>query len=416
MFSLLHNMLDRMIKAGSLTITYADGRMHRYGDGTGEEVHCQFNDSSYYWKLAYHPDLYMGEAYMNGALVMKKGSVYDLLQLVASQIGYTDRSAWRFPDRVRYYKRVLSSINPVERARKNVAHHYDLSGDIYDLFLDRDRQYSCAYFEDTGQSLDDAQLAKKRHIAAKLALEPGMRVLDIGSGWGGLALYLAEMCDVEVVGVTLSEEQHRLSQQRVKNRGLEGRVDIRLRDYRLLDEKFDRIVSVGMFEHVGLSHFGEFFGKVSDLLVTDGAAVLHTIGRPHGPAATSRWIQKYIFPGGYIPSLSEVQPAIERSGLYVCDVEVLRLHYAETLKAWRIRFLDHWEKAAKIYDERFCRMWEFYLAASEMAFRQEALNVFQVQMATHQEVLPLTRDYMIDAEERLRKGDQKSRRPTSVSR
>jgi cyclopropane-fatty-acyl-phospholipid synthase len=183
-----------------------------------------------------------------------------------------------------------------------------------------------------------------------------------------------------------------------------------------LDEKFDRIVSVGMFEHVGLSHFGEFFGKVNDLLATDGAALLHTIGRPHGPAATSRWIQKYIFPGGYIPSLSEMQPAIERSGLYVCDVEVLRLHYAETLKAWRTRFLDHWEKAAKIYDDRFCRMWEFYLAASEMAFRQEGLNVFQVQMATHQEVLPLTRDYMIEAEERLRTGDQKSSRPTSVSR
>ncbi len=416
MFSLLQNALNRMVKAGNLIVTDADGTDHRFGDETGKVIHVQINDPSLYRKLALNPDLHTGEAYMNGKLVMKSGEIYDLLNLVASQIDYGRPESWNPVDRLRYYLRTIASFNPIHRAQKNVAHHYDLSGSFYDLFLDRDRQYSCAYFENASQSLEDAQLAKKRHIAAKLALEPGMRVLDIGSGWGGLALYLAEMCDVEVTGVTLSEEQHKLSRQRVKNRGLEKRIDIRLKDYRLLDEKFDRIVSVGMFEHVGLSHFDEFFGQTRSLLIQDGAALIHTIGRPHGPAATSQWIQKYIFPGGYIPSFSEMQPAIERCGLYTCDVEVLRVHYAETLKAWRKRFLNHWDEAAEIYDERFCRMWEFYLAASEMSFRQEGLNIFQVQLSTHQNVLPLTRDYMVEAENRLRESDQKSRRLKSISR
>jgi cyclopropane-fatty-acyl-phospholipid synthase len=416
MFSLLDKALNRMISTGNLIVTDASGKGHRFGDETGRLIHVQIMDAKLYKKIALNPDLYTGEAYMNGTLVMKAGGIYDLLQLVASQIDYGHPESWSLVDRFRYYLRKIASFNPIDRARQNVAHHYDLSGNLYDLFLDRDRQYSCAYFEHPHQSLEDAQLAKKRHIAAKLSLEPGMRVLDIGSGWGGLALYLAEMCGVEVTGVTLSEEQHKLSRQRVKNRGLENRINIRLKDYRLLDEKFDRIVSVGMFEHVGLNHFDEFFGQARALLNQDGAALIHTIGRPHGPAATSQWIQKYIFPGGYIPSLSEMQPAVERSGLYMCDVEVLRLHYAETLKAWRERFVNHWDKAEKIYDERFCRMWEFYLAEAEASFRQEGLNIFQVQLATHQNVLPLTRNYMAGAENRLRDSDQKSRNPKSISK
>ena len=416
MFSLLQRMLASMITRGNLTITDALGKEHVFGDGAGKPVHVHIHTSSLYWKLALNPDLYMGEAYMDGTLEMKQGSIADLLNLVAKQLNYSISKNWRPVDWLNYYGRKLSTFNPIGRAQKNVAHHYDLSGDLYDLFLDRDRQYSCAYFEHAGQSLEDAQLAKKRHLAAKLALEPGMRVLDIGSGWGGLALYLAEMCDVQVTGVTLSEEQHRVSRQRVENRGLGSKVDIRLQDYRLLEERFDRIVSVGMFEHVGLAHFQEYFDKVHELLADEGAAVIHTIGRPHGPAATSKWIQKYIFPGGYIPAMSELVPVIETSGLYACDVEILRLHYAETLKAWRERFLDHWDRAADIYDERFCRMWEFYLAASEMAFRGEGLNIFQIQVATNQNVLPLTRDYIGHAENALRKGDQKARRPKSVSR
>ena len=416
MNSHLQRMLESMIIRGNLAITDAQGNKHVFGDGSGEPVHVHIHSSSLYWKLAFNPDLHLGEAYMDGTLEMKQGTIADLLMLVAEQLNYSVSENWRPVDWLNYYARKISTFNPVGRAQKNIAHHYDLSGALYDLFLDRDRQYSCAYFEHPDQSLEEAQLAKKRHLAAKLALEPGMRVLDIGSGWGGLALYLAEMCDVDVTGVTLSEEQHKISRQRVENRSLGHKVDIRLEDYRLLDEKFDRIVSVGMFEHVGLAHFNEYFLKVKELLTDDGAAVIHTIGRPHGPAATSKWIQKYIFPGGYIPALSEMVPAIETSGLYACDVEMLRLHYAETLKAWRERFVHHWDRAAEIYDERFCRMWEFYLAASEMAFRGEGLNILQIQIATHQNVLPLTRDYIGEAENALRKGDQKARRPKSVSR
>jgi cyclopropane-fatty-acyl-phospholipid synthase len=305
--------------------------------------------------------------------------------------------------------RGLPQHNPIRAAKRNVAHHYDLSGELYGLFLDRDRQYSCAYFENEKQSLEDAQLAKKRHLAAKLLIKPGMRVLDIGSGWGGLGLYLAEVCGANVTGVTLSEQQQKLSNERAHHRGVADRVHFRLLDYRLLEERFDRIVSVGMFEHVGVRHYTEFFAKLHALLDRDGVAVLHSINRPGGPAATSRWIAKYIFPGGYIPALSEVIPAIERADLHVTDIEILRLHYAETLKEWRRRFLDHGEQARAIYDDRFCRMWEFYLASAEASFRFGGLNNFQIQLTRHHRVLPITRNYMLDEEERLREID--CRRP-----
>ena len=415
MFSLLRRYLSGMVKKGALTVIGADGAKHEFGNGAGPDVRVRLTDRSLYWKLAIYPDLFAGEAYMDGTLVMERGSIYDLLSLITSQIGCGEKNSWTLVDRMRFFARRRVRMNLVGRAQKNVAHHYDLSGEIYDLFLDRDRQYSCAYFEHPDQSLDDAQLAKKRHLAAKLVLRPGMRILDIGSGWGGLALYLAEVYDVEVVGVTLSEEQHKLSCQRVSNRGLQDKIDIRLLDYRLVDEKFDRIVSVGMFEHVGINHYPEFFRKVRELLKDDGIAVLHSIGRPLGPSATSSWIEKYIFPGGYIPALSEVQPVVEQTGLYLCDVEVLRLHYARTLHEWRTRFVDHWDKAKEIYDERFCRMWEFYLAGAEMSFRHHVLNVFQIQMTKHQDTLPITRDYMIEEETKLRRIDQKSRRFKSMS-
>ena len=414
MFCVLHRYLSGMVKKGTLTIIDADGAMHEFGDGTGSQVCVRLTDRSLYWKLAVYPDLFAGEAYMDGTLVMERGSIYDLFNLIASQIDYGQKDSWTFIDRVRTLGRRMVRMSSVEGAQEKIAHHYDLSGKIYDLFLDRDRQYSCAYFEYPDQSLDDAQLAKKRHLAAKLVLRPGMRVLDIGSGWGGLALYLAEVYDVSVVGVTLSEEQHKLSLQRVHGRGLQDKVDIRLLDYRLLDEKFDRIVSVGMFEHVGINHYPEFFSKVRELLKDDGVAVLHSIGRPLGPSATSSWIKKYIFPGGYIPALSETQPIVEQSGFYLCDVEVLRLHYAQTLHEWRKRFVDHWDKAKEIYDERFCRMWEFYLATSEVSFRHHGLNVFQIQMTKRQDSLPITRDYITEEEARLRRIDQKSRRFKSM--
>ena len=300
------------------------------------------------------------------------------------------------------------------KAKANIAHHYDLSGALYDLFLDRDRQYSCAYFETPEASLEDAQLAKKRHLAAKLDIKPGMRVLDIGSGWGGLGLYLAEACGARVTGVTLSEEQHKLSNDRAMQRGVAGEVQFRLLDYRLLTEQFDRIVSVGMFEHVGVVHYREFFRKCRALLKDDGIAVLHSINRSDGPGATSAWVKKYIFPGGYVPALSEVLPHLEREKLYVTDIEILRLLYARTLREWADRFQANRQRASEIYDERFCRMWEFYLAASECAFRFAGMNNFQIQFVKDQHALPLTRNYMVEEEARLKALEAKRPRLMSV--
>jgi cyclopropane-fatty-acyl-phospholipid synthase len=310
--------------------------------------------------------------------------------------------------------RRIRQFNPPGRARRNVHAHYDLDGRLYSLFLDSDLQYSCAYFEDGVTSLDDAQLAKKRHLASKLALEPGQRVLDIGSGWGGLGLYLAEHADVEVTGVTLSDEQFALSNRRAEERGLAGRVRFLLQDYRAVEGPFDRIVSVGMFEHVGVSHYRAFFKACHDLLSDDGVMVLHSIGRFGPPGDTSAWIQRYIFPGGYIPALSEVVPHIERSGLKLADIEILRLHYAETLKAWRERFLANREEVAAFYDERFCRVWEFYLAASEASFRIGALINFQIQIAKNLTALPLTRGYMSEAEEALRRAERDAAAPAPL--
>jgi cyclopropane-fatty-acyl-phospholipid synthase len=400
MFILLDRMLNFMIRDGSLVITDARGRTHSYGNGHGRAIAARIIGRATELKLAVDPDFHFGEAYMNRRLVMERGEIADLITLLWSNM---DGRSWLLPgSRLLALFRRFGNYNPIGAAKRNVAHHYDLSGQLYDLFLDRDRQYSCAYFESETQSLEDAQLAKKRHIAAKLLIKPGMRVLDIGSGWGGLGLYLAEVCGAHVVGVTLSEEQYKLSNERAHQRGVADRVQFQLLDYRLVDGSFDRIVSVGMFEHVGVRHYGEFFDKVHSLLDPAGIAVVHSINRPGGPAATSRWIAKYIFPGGYIPALSEVVPVVEHSRLCLTDVEILRLHYAETLKEWRRRFLDRAEQAKTIYDERFCRMWEFYLASSEATFRFGGLNNFQIQCTKNQQALPLTRNYIVEEEERLR--------------
>src|SRR5581483_1921027 len=302
----------------------------------------------------------------------------------------------------RYLGRSIKQLNLRSRARSNVAHHYDLDGRLYSLFLDADKQYSCAYFETPHASLDDAQLAKKRHLAAKLLIGRGQRVLDIGCGWGGLGLYLAEMTGANVTGVTLSTEQLHVSNARAAERNLSDSARFVMKDYRDVDGPFDRIVSVGMFEHVGVSFYDTFFKRCAELLTDDGVMLLHSIGRSSGPDATNPWIAKYIFPGGYIPALSEVMPAIERAGLLVCDIEILRLHYAETLKAWRTRFMARRAEAVRLYDERFARMWEFYLAASEMAFRKQGLMNLQIQLTKRQGVVPMTRDYIFHAEARLR--------------
>jgi len=315
----------------------------------------------------------------------------------------------------RYLYRRFDQFNPRSRSRRNVAHHYDLDGRLYSLFLDADRQYSCAYFEKPDQSLDDAQLAKKRHLAAKLCLNPHSRVLDIGCGWGGLGLYLAEFTGADVTGITLSQEQHAVANERAAEKGLAQQARFNLTDYRDVASQFDRIVSVGMFEHVGVNHYDRFFRKSAELLDRDGVMMLHSIGRSEGPSSTSPWIAKYIFPGGYIPSLSEVLPAIEKAGLLVTDIEILRLHYAETLKAWRERFLAHLEEVERIYDKRFVRMWEFYLAASEMSFREQNLMVFQIQLTKRQGIVPITRDYIMREEQHLRTIETKRFEPLRLA-
>ncbi len=416
MFAVLERGLRKIVRHGNLTIVSPGGRAVQVGDGSGPPVRFRITSHGQAAKIALDPDLRLGEAYMDGRLVMEQGGIYDLLNILVNATGggKAGTAGASIPYMLRKIIRRLRQFNPRGRARRNVAHHYDLHGRLYDLFLDRDRQYSCALFEHPGQRLCDAQLAKKRHLAAKLNIKDGMKVLDIGCGWGGLALYLAQVCGARVTGVTLSREQCGLARARVRNNGLEDRVDIRLMDYRDLDETFDRIVSVGMFEHVGVNHYRAFFGKVRDLLSPGGVAVLHSINRADGPGATSAWVDKYIFPGGYIPAMSEVLPAIEKSGLIVSDVEILRLHYADTLREWRKRFVSQWDRAAALYDERFCRMWEFYLAGSEVMFRQGWMNNFQIQMVRDQTALPLTRDYMHREEERLRAIDGKLRHLSSV--
>lgn len=348
-----------------------------------------------------NPELALGELYMDGSFVIEQGSVADFLAIVMSQPAAVPD--WAKPQWwLRYLVRHLGQLNIRGRSRQNVAHHYDLDGRLYALFLDADRQYSCAYFETPDATLDDAQLAKKRHLAAKLLIDRNDRILDIGCGWGGLGLYLAAMTGADVTGVTLSNEQLQVANARAAERNLSGSARFLLQDYRDVPGTFDRIVSVGMFEHVGVAFYDTFFRRCAELLDDDGIMVLHSIGRSEGPDATNPWIAKYIFPGGYIPALSEVLPAIERAGLLVCDIEILRLHYADTLKAWRERFLARREEAVQLYDERFARMWEFYLAASEMAFRKQNMMNFQIQLTKRQGVVPMTRDYIQREEARLR--------------
>jgi len=395
---LLAHLLRHIIRRGRLTVIDSAGRSYSFGELPGPVSTIRIHTKALERRMFFNPRLAVGEAYMDGSLTIEQGDIYDFLSLVMGNIQTAPRSAALSPlylglDR---WARWLQQHNPVGRAQENVAHHYDLSATLYDLFLDADRQYSCAYFEHPTDDLETAQANKKRHIAAKLLLKPGQKLLDIGSGWGGLGLYLAQETGVDVTGLTLSIEQHKLASERVAIAGLEDRVRFEIQDYRLDQRRYDRIVSVGMFEHVGVNHFQEYFNKVSDLLTDDGVALIHAIGRKEGPGTTNSWIRKYIFPGGYCPALSEVLPAIERAGLWVTDMEILRLHYAETLRHWRQRFLAHWDEVKALYDERFCRMWEFYLAASEAGFRVQDLMVFQIQLSKRVDAVPMTRDYMAE--------------------
>lgn len=387
---MLQALLDRTFQTRSIRVRLPDGRELTAGPGE-PELTAVLTDMKTAVAIAANPDLALGEAFMDGTFRIEGGSIYDFLQLTTSQLALRPRSpklTW-----MQRIKRGAEQANDRLHARSNVSHHYDLTVDFYRLFLDEDLQYSCAFFETPDASLEQAQVAKKRRLIDKLLLEPGHSALDIGAGWGGLGLSMVER-GARVTGVTLSTEQHRTANEWATALGVTDRADFRLQDYRDLNQTFDRIISVGMFEHVGVPNYQEYFDTVARLLDDDGVAVIHSIGRKSPPNRTQPWVRKYIFPGGYIPALSEVLPAIERAGLWVTDMEVLRLHYAETLRHWRERFLARRGEALAMYDERFCRMWEFYLAASEVAFRELGHMVFQLQLTKKQTAAPLSRDYL----------------------
>ena len=401
---MLDSFLRRFIKGGRLSVVVGNGRGRVYGDGSGPELAVRLTPAAAL-KIALKPDLNLGECYMDGGIVLETGGIYDLLDLLGRNIALTGPNRSKLRAGWFALLRRAQQMNGRRRARGNVAHHYDLSYDLYRRFLDADMQYSCAYFARSDMTLDQAQAAKKAHIAAKLLLEPDHSLLDIGCGWGGLGLTLGEhLPRGKVLGVTLSEEQLAVARRRAAEQRQEERVRFELCDYRDVSGPFDRIVSVGMLEHVGAPYFQEYFDNVARLLTDGGVAVIHSIGRRSPPGITQPFIAKYIFPGGYIPALSEVLPAIERAGLWVTDIEILRLHYAETLKAWRERFTAQRDEIAAIYDERFCRMWEFYLATSEIAFRWLGYMIFQVQLTKRVDAVPLTRDYIAEAEAPVARG------------
>ena len=400
MFPLSH-MLKSFVKVGTLKVIDAEGRTHVFGGrAAGPDVTMRLTDPTLYRSLFLNPELAAGEAYMDGRMSFENSTLRDFLTLFSknrlSLGSYPLQRVLRAASRG--VKR-FQQANPIGKAQKNVAHHYDIGNDFYRLFLDRGMQYSCAYFTSDDNTLEQAQQNKLRLIASKLDLKPGQKVLDIGCGWGDMALYLGRMAEgVQVVGVTLSREQCRLANEKAKALGLADRVRFELRDYRELTERFDRIVSVGMFEHVGVAHYGEFFAKVNELLTDDGVMLLHSIGHMSPPGTASPWMRKYIFPGAYPPALSEVFTAVEQNSLWVTDCEFLRLHYAKTLAHWEQRFQANRAKVAEMYDERFCRMWEFYLISAEMMFRTGSQLVFHMQLSKKRDAVPIVRDYITDTQ------------------
>lgn len=398
---LFRKLIEATVRVGALRMVDPDGTVTLMGDGSKPKCTLAVKRAPSTHKLLANPVLAIAESYMDGDWSVEDGDLRDFMELAMKNYANLEgHPVTKAANKMLRQGRNLQQYNPIGKARENVAHHYDLSRELYDLFLDSDRQYSCAYFMDPGDDLERAQAQKKRHIAAKLYIrKPGLKVLDIGSGWGGLGLSLARETGCDLTGVTLSTEQHSLSSERVKQEGLGDRVRFELRDYREVNATFDRIVSVGMFEHVGKRNYEEFFQKTYDLLDEDGVFLLHTIGRYNEPGPVNPFIRKYIFPGGDLPTLSELTPVIEDSGFYMMDIELLRLHYAETLRHWHEAFQRNRDKVRDLYDERFCRMWEFYLVGSEMGFRHEGLVVFQILLAKKQDALPLTRDFITEWEQ-----------------
>ncbi len=404
----LSRLMNSFIKYGQLTVIDVDGKRHLFTKGVDADsegtplkpVTLRLHDKSLYHKLVFNPELHAGEAYMDERITMEDGTtVRDFLTLFsANRYSLTDLKEQKFLNNIKMLTRKIQQSNPKGKAQKNVAHHYDLGNDLYKLFLDKNLLYSCAYFRSPKDSLEKAQRNKLRLLAAKMDLKPGQRVLDIGCGWGDLALYLAQLADVEVLGVTLSQEQQQLASERAKKAGLDNRVRFELRDYRDVDGQFDRIVSVGMFEHVGVAHYDEFFKKINALTPDDGITMLHSIGHMSPPGMASAWYRKYIFPGAYSPALSEVFEVIERNNLWCLDLEFLRLHYAMTLAHWCKRFEKNRDKVIELYDERFARMWEFYLISAEMMFRTGSQLVFHMQLSRKRDAAPIVRDYTVDVQ------------------
>jgi cyclopropane-fatty-acyl-phospholipid synthase len=390
-------MMKSFVRVGTLKIIDADGKVHVFSGQPGPNVTMRLSDRSLYHKLVFNPELNAGEAYMDGRMSFEDSTLRDFLTLFSlNRLSLSSYPLQKVLRRVSRMFKKGQQANPIGKAQQNVAHHYDLGNDFYKLFLDEGLQYSCAYFTNDDNTLEQAQRNKLRLLAAKLNLSPGLKILDIGCGWGDLALYLARLADVEVVGVTLSKEQFELANARARKAGLDNRVRFELKDYRKVEDRFDRIVSVGMFEHVGVHHYGEFFGKINELMDDDGLALIHSIGHMSPPGTASPWLRKYIFPGAYSPALSEVFEVVEQNSLWVTDLEFLRLHYAKTLAHWAQRFEANRDKVEAMYDARFARMWEFYLISAEMMFRTGSQLVFHMQLARKRDAAPIVRDYITD--------------------
>jgi cyclopropane-fatty-acyl-phospholipid synthase len=403
--AMIDTLLGKLVKTGRLTLLMPGRAPRSFGPGGGKSVTARLTDRRAALEIARNPRLGLGETYMDGRVILEEGTILDLLEVVLGGNQWEHAGAARNPLRrgkMKWLQAVFRRNRPTE-ARRNVAHHYDLSDELYASFLDDDLQYSCAYYTDPANSLEQAQADKKAHIAAKLHLSPGQRVLDIGCGWGGMALYLNRVADVDVLGVTLSENQLAVARRRAEEAGVADRVRFELVDYRSLDQSFDRIVSVGMFEHVGLAHYDEFFAKCRSLLARDGVMLLHTIGRMGtAPLSPDPFTDKYVFPGYHLPSLSQMSAASEKVRLIASDVETLRLHYAYTLREWLRRFTAAREQVVRLYDERFFRMWEYYLSGGIAMFESGSACNYQVQYIRDRQALPITRDYMGETEQRYR--------------
>jgi cyclopropane-fatty-acyl-phospholipid synthase len=403
--SLIGRFIDQILPVGSITLIQSDGSSETYGPGGGKSATVRLHDKRAALELFRNPRLKIGELYMDGRLTVENGTILDLLELVVGARPWEQGGRKALGKGKAGKLRSLFRRNPVSKARRNVAHHYDIGNALYALFLDDDLQYSCAYFTDPDNSLEQAQADKKAHIAAKLDLKPGQRVLDIGCGWGGMALYLNRVADVDVLGITLSQEQLKVARKRAEDAGVADRVKFQLIDYRELDGRFDRIVSVGMFEHVGAAHYDEFYAKCRELLTEDGVMLLHTIGKLGGAGTPDPFTDKWIFPGYHIPALSQMCTSSEKVRMIASDVEMLRLHYAYTLRHWLDRATKKRAEIEKLYDARFFRMWEFYLAGGIVMFESGAACNFQVQYVRDRRATPITRDYMFEVEKRYRAAD-----------